>query len=171
MGYSLPAAIGVSAATGDGRVLAVTGDGSLQQNIQELQTLIHYGLPVKLFVLNNDGYLSIRASQTNYFKERYIGEGPRSGVTMPDTLKICNAYGVPAARVSNLADLDAAIQQALATPGPYVLDVITPSQQPIIPTVSSRVNPDGSMSSRPLEDMAPFLPRDEYLSNLLIDEV
>ncbi len=171
MGYSLPAAIGVSAATGDGRVLAVTGDGSLQQNIQELQTLIHYGLPVKLFVLNNDGYLSIRASQTNYFKERYIGEGPRSGVTMPDTLKICEAYGVPAARVDNLSDLDSAIELALATPGPYVLDVITPSQQPIIPTVSSRVNPDGSMSSRPLEDMAPFLPRDEYLSNLLIDEV
>jgi acetolactate synthase-1/2/3 large subunit len=171
MGYSLPAAIGVSAATGDGRVLAVTGDGSFQQNIQELQTLLHYNLPVKLFVLNNDGYLSIRASQKNYFKERYIGEGPRSGVTMPDTLKICEAYGIPAARVSDLSALDAAIEQAFNTPGPYVLDIVTPSEQPIIPTVSSRVNPDGSMSSRPLEDMAPFLDRTEYRSNLLIDEV
>lgn len=171
MGYSLPAAIGVSAATGDQRVLAVTGDGSLQQNLQELQTILHYRLPVKLFVLNNDGYLSIRASQKNYFKERYIGEGPRSGVTCPDTLKICQAYGIPCARVASLAELDAAITLALETEGPYVLDVITPPEQPIIPTVSSRVNPDGSMSSRPLEDMAPFLEREEYRSNLLIDEV
>lgn len=170
MGYSLPAAIGVSAATGDSRVLAITGDGSLQLNLQELQTLLHYNLPVKLFVLNNDGYLSIRASQKNYFSERYIGEGPRSGVTMPDTLKICAAYGVSSARVSELTALDEAIQLALATPGPYVLDVITPPQQPIIPTVSSMINPDGSMSSRPLEDMAPFLDRGEYRDNLLIDE-
>jgi acetolactate synthase-1/2/3 large subunit len=171
MGYTLPAAIGVSAATGDGRVLAVTGDGSLQQNIQELQTLLHYKLPVKLFVLNNDGYLSIRASQANYFQQRFIGEGPRSGVTMPDTLKICEAYGIPCARVSDLTNLDDAIQLALKTSGPYVLDVITPPEQPIVPTVSSRINPDGSMTSRPLEDMAPFLAREEYLSNLLIDEV
>lgn len=171
MGYSLPAAIGVSVATGDTRVLAVTGDGSFQQNLQELQTLVYYELPVKLFVLNNDGYLSIRASQKNYFKERYIGEGPRSGVTMPDTLKICAAYGVPAARVSELVNLDEAIKLALETPGPYVLEVVTPPEQPIIPTVSSRLNPDGSMTSCPLEDMAPFLDRDEYRGNLLIDEV
>lgn len=171
MGYSLPAAIGVSTAIGDKRVLAVTGDGSLQQNIQELQTLVHYNLPVKLFVLNNDGYLSIRASQKNYFKERYIGEGPRSGVTMPDTLKICDAYGIPSARVSDLKDLNEAIKVALDTPGPYVLDIITPPEQLIIPTVSSKVNADGSMSSRPLEDMAPFLDRDEYRANLLINEI
>lgn len=171
MGYSLPAGIGVSVATGDARVLAITGDGSLQQNIQELQTLLHYNLPVKLFVLNNNGYLSIRSSQKNYFKERYIGSGPDSGVTMPDTLKICEAYGIPSARISKLDDLDQAIKIALNTPGPYILEVITPPEQPIIPTVSSRVNADGSMSSRPLEDMAPFLDRDEYRSNLLVDEV
>jgi acetolactate synthase-1/2/3 large subunit len=171
MGYSLPAAIGVSTAIGDKRVLAVTGDGSLQQNIQELQTLLHYNLPVKLFVLNNNGYLSIRASQKNYFKERYIGEGPRSGVSIPDTLKICEAYGIPAARVSNLKDLDDAIRIAMETSGPYVLDVVTPQEQLIIPTVSSKVNDDGTMSSRPLEDMAPFLDRDEYRKNLIVREV
>ncbi len=171
MGYTVPAAIGVSAALGDQRVMAITGDGSLQQNIQELQTILHYKLPVKLFVWNNDGYLSIRASQKNYFEERYIGEGPRSGVSMPDTLKICAAYGIEAARVQEVGDLDAAIQKALDYPGPYLLEIITPPEQPIIPTVSSRVNPDGSMSSRPLEDMAPFLDREEYRSNLLIDEV
>jgi acetolactate synthase-1/2/3 large subunit len=171
MGYSLPAAIGVSTAIGDKRVLAVTGDGSFQQNIQELQTLKCYQLPVKLFVLNNDGYLSIRASQKNYFEERYIGEGPRSGVTMPDTLKICEAYEINAARVADLDKLDEAILLALNTNGPYVLDIITPPEQPIIPTVSSKVNADGSMSSRPLEDMAPFLDRSEYYENILIDPI
>ena len=171
MGYSLPAAIGVSTATGDKRVLAVTGDGSFQQNIQELQTLKCYQLPIKLFVLNNDGYLSIRASQKNYFEERYIGEGPRSGVTMPDTLKICEAYEINAARVADLDKLDDAILLALNTNGPYVLDIVTPPEQLIIPTVSSKVNPDGSMSSRPLEDMAPFLERSEYYENMIIDPI
>ena len=171
MGYTVPAAIGVSAALGDKRVMAITGDGSLQQNIQELQTILHYKLPVKLFIWNNDGYLSIRASQKNYFNERYIGEGPRSGVSVPDIMKICAAYGLPAARVSEVADLDAAIQKSLDHDGPYLLEIITPPEQPIVPTVSSRVNADGSMSSRPLEDMAPFLDRDEFLNNLLIDEI
>lgn len=171
MGFTLPAALGVSAALGDKRVMAITGDGSLQQNIQELQTILHYKLPIKLFIWNNDGYLSIRASQKNYFNERYIGEGPCSGVSIPDTLKICSAYGMEAARVREIADLDMAIQKALDYPGPYLLEIMTPPEQPIIPTVSSRVNPDGSMSSRPLEDMAPFLSREEYRSNLLIDEI
>ena len=171
MGYTVPAALGVSTALGDKRVMAITGDGSLQQNIQEFQTMLHYKLPIKLFIWNNGGYLSIRASQKNYFKERYIGEGPRSGVTLPDTLKICAAYGLSAARVSEVGDLDAAIKKALDYDGPYLLEIITPSEQPIIPTVSSRVNPDGSMTSRPLEDMAPFLDRAEYRSNLLIDEL
>jgi acetolactate synthase-1/2/3 large subunit len=90
---------------------------------------------------------------------------------MPDTLKICEAYGIPAARVSKLQDIDKAIELALKTDGPYVLDVVTPPEQLIIPTVSSRVNADGSMSSRPLEDMAPFLDRDEYRNNLLVKEI
>jgi len=171
MGYSLPAAIGISAALNGRRVLAVTGDGSFQQNLQELQTVLHYQLPVKLFILNNDGYLSIRASQNNYFNHRLIGEGPTSGVTMPDTLRICDAYGITAERVSDVTELGAALDRALSHPGPFVLDIITPPEQPIVPTVSSVVNPDGSMSSRPLEDMAPFLDREEYRSNLLIDEI
>jgi acetolactate synthase I/II/III large subunit len=171
MGYTVPAAIGVSAAIGDKRVIAITGDGSLQQNIQELQTILHYKFPIKLFIWNNDGYLSIRASQKNYFKERYIGEGTESGVSIPDTLKICNAYGIPSARVSDLEKLDTAILLALETEGPYVLEVMTPSEQPIIPSVSSKINPDGSMSSRPLEDMAPFLDRNEYLNNMIIEPI
>jgi len=171
MGYTVPAAIGVSVALGDKRVLAITGDGSLQQNIQELQTYVHYKLPIKLFIWNNDGYLSIRASQKNYFEERYIGEGVRSGVSIPDTLKIAEAYGIASARVKDLAELDQAIQKAFDHEGPYILEVITPPEQPIIPSVSSRVNADGSMSSRPLEDMAPFLDRDEYLENMIVPSI
>ena len=171
MGYTVPAAIGVSAALGGKRVLAITGDGSFQQNIQELQTYLHYKLPIKLFIWNNDGYSSIRASQKNYFEERYIGEGTRSGVSIPDTLKIANAYGIAAARVKDLAELDQAIQTALDHDGPYILEVITPPEQPIIPTVSSRVNADGTMSSRPLEDMAPFLDRNEYLENMIVSSI
>lgn len=171
MGYTIPAAIGVSAALGDKRVLAITGDGSLQQNIQELQTFLHYKFPIKLFIWNNDGYLSIRASQKNYFEERYIGEGARSGVSIPDTLKIANAYGISCARVKDLAELDQAIQKALDHEGPYILEVMTPPEQPIIPSVSSVINADGSMSSRPLEDMAPFLDREEYKKNMLIPTI
>ena len=171
MGYTVPAAFGVSAALGDKRVLAITGDGSLQQNIQELQTFLHYKLPIKLFIWNNDGYLSIRASQKNYFNERYIGEGARSGVSIPDTLKIANAYGIAAARVNELNELDAAIEMALNYDGPFILEIITPPEQPIIPTVSSKVNEDGTMSSRPLEDMAPFLDRDEFAKNMIIPAI
>ena len=106
-----------------------------------------------------------------YFQERYIGEGARSGVSIPDTLKIAEAYGIAAARVNDLSELDEAIQKALDHDGPYILELITPSEQPIVPTVSSHVNADGSMSSRPLEDMAPFLDREEYLQNLIVSPI
>ena len=111
MGYSLPAAIGISVATGN-RVIAFTGDGSLQQNIQEFQTLVEYNLPVKLFVLNNDGYHSIRTSQTNYFEERYIGESSKSGVSFPDTVKIAEAYGIKAFRINQPSEINDMVLKA-----------------------------------------------------------
>ncbi len=171
MGFSLPAAIGASVATDGKRVLAITGDGSFQQNIQELQTLIEYNLPVKLFVLNNDGYESIRVSQKNYFNNRFIGESSQSGVSFPDTLKIASAYGIKAVRVSDYDKLEKVIDEVLNYDGPVICDVIVPRDQEIIPTVASKVNEDGTMSSRPLEDMYPFLDRDEYKNNLFVDEV
>ena len=170
MGYSLPAAIGISVATGN-RVIAFTGDGSLQQNIQEFQTLVEYNLPVKLFVLNNDGYHSIRTSQTNYFQKRYIGESSKSGISFPDTVKIAEAYGVKAFRIDQPSQITDVVNQVLNYDGPVVCDVIVPREQEIIPTVASRVNDDGSMSSRPLEDMYPFLDRKEYKNNLFVKEV
>ena len=171
MGYSLPAAIGISVATNKGRVIALTGDGSFQQNLQELQTLIEYDLPVKLFVLNNDGYESIRVSQKNYFNNRLIGESNQSGLSFPDTLKIAKAYGIKAVRIRNYQELENKLDGILNFDKAVIVDVIIPKDQPIIPTVSSAVNPDGTMSSRPLEDMAPFLDREEYKKNLYIDEV
>ena len=171
MGYSLPAAIGISVATNKGRVIALTGDGSFQQNLQELQTLIEYDLPVKLFVLNNDGYESIRVSQKNYFDNRLIGESNQSGVSFPDTLKIAKAYGIKAVRIRNYQELENKLDGILNFDKAVIIDVIIPRDQSIIPTVSSVVNPDGTMSSRPLEDMAPFLDREEYKKNLYIDEV
>jgi len=170
MGYSLPAAIGISIATGN-RVISFTGDGSLQQNIQEFQTLVEYNLPVKLFVLNNDGYHSIRTSQTNYFQKRYIGESSKSGISFPDTVKIAEAYGVKAFRIDQPSQITNVVNQVLNYDGPVVCDVIVPREQEIIPTVASRVNDDGSMSSRPLEDMYPFLDRKEYKNNLFVKEV
>ena len=170
MGYSLPAAIGISAATGN-RVISFTGDGSLQQNIQEFQTLIEYNLPVKLFVLNNDGYHSIRTSQTNYFEKRYIGESSKSGISFPDTVKIAEVYGIKAFRINQPSEINAVVNQVLDYDGPVICDVIVPREQEIIPTVASRVNDDGSMSSRPLEDMYPFLDRKEYKNNLFVKEV
>ncbi len=171
MGYSLPAAIGISVATDKKRVLALTGDGSFQQNIQELQTVVEYNLPIKLFVLNNDGYESIRTSQKNYFNNRFLGESKQSGISFPDTLKIAKAYGIKAMRINEFQGLDKKLEEILNFDGPVICDVIVPRDQPIIPTVSSRVNADGTMSSRPLEDMYPFLDRDEYSSNLFIDEI
>ena len=171
MGYSLPAAIGISVATNKGRVIALTGDGSFQQNLQELQTLIEYDLPVKLFVLNNDGYESIRVSQKNYFNNRLIGESNQSGLSFPDTLKIAKAYGIKAVRIRNYQELENKLDGILKFDKAVIVDLIIPRDQPIIPTVSSVVNPDGTMSSRPLEDMAPFLDREEYKKNLYIDEV
>lgn len=172
MGFTLPAAIGASFSSGkDTSILAVTGDGSFQQNIQELQVIAQFQLPVKIFVLNNSGYLSIRASQKNYFDSREIGAGPDSGLTFPDTLRIAEAYGISSSRADNLEKLDDEILRALTHPGPYILDVITPADQLIIPTVSSSLDEQGVMRSRPLEDMFPFLDREEFASNMLVDPI
>jgi acetolactate synthase-1/2/3 large subunit len=172
MGFTIPAAIGASFASGPQvQILAVTGDGSFQQNIQELQVIHQHALPIKLFVLNNQGYLSIKASQKNYFASREIGAGPDSGLTFPDTLEIAAAYGIQSERVEDLAELDEAISRALEWEGPYILEIATPPDQLIIPTVSSRIDAEGVMRSRPLEDMFPFLDKEELLANLFVDPV
>ena len=169
MGYDLPAAIGAAVARGGKRVVCLAGDGSLQLNIQELQTLVEYRLPVKLFVLNNDGYLSIRTTQDSFFNKR-IGEGPGSGVSFPDVVKLATAYGLPSMRIGPEGCCEA-IREALAADGPIVCDVMLDLNQRFEPRTSSRRLPDGRMVSAPLEDMFPFLDREEFFENLLIAPV
>jgi len=166
MGHDLPAAIGAACARGGKRVICLAGDGSLQLNIQELQTVCHYQLPVKIFVLNNNGYLSIRLSQKSFFGET-VGESPASGVSFPDVVKLATAYGIAANRI-DMQDFRPAIQQALDTPGPVLCDVVLDPEQGFEPRQSSRQLPDGRIVSVPLEDMFPFLDRDEFKDNLLI---
>ncbi len=169
MGHDLPAAVGAAVARGGKRVICLAGDGSIQLNIQELQTIAHHRLPVKLFVLNNQGYLSIRGTQDSFFQRR-IGEGPGSGISFPDTLKLADAYGLPSMRIRP-ENCGAAIEEALAIDGPVVCEVMLDPEQRFEPRLASRRLDDGRMVSSPLEDMFPFLDRDELRENLLIPPV
>jgi len=168
MGYSLPASIGVSVALNKQRVMCITGDGSFQQNIQELQSVVHYKLPLKIFILNNEGYLSIRFTQKKYFKH-FIGEGSTSGVSCPDSKKIARAYGIKFVRVNNNSKLDEVLDEVLNYDGPVICEIICPREQLIIPTIASEKKADGSMVSKPLEDMFPFLDREEFKNNMIIE--
>jgi acetolactate synthase-1/2/3 large subunit len=166
MGYDLPAAVGAAVARGGRRVICVAGDGSMQLNIQELQTVVHYGLPIKILVLNNGGYLSMRATQGSFFR-RFAGESASSGVSFPDLCKVAEAYGLPNCRVDG-EDFERILLQALDAPGPVLCDVILDPDQFFEPKLSSRQLSDGRMVSSPLEDMAPFLSREELQANMLV---
>ncbi len=165
MGYDLPAAIGAAVAHGK-RVICLAGDGSIMMNLQELQTVAHYGLPIVIFVLNNGGYLSIRTTQSNFFG-KLIGEGSESGVTFPDFVKVAEAHGLRGMKIEG-EDFSGQIAAALKTPGPVLCEVMLDRAQGFEPKLSSKKLPDGRMVTAPLEDMAPFLPRDEFKRNLLI---
>jgi acetolactate synthase-1/2/3 large subunit len=165
MGYDLPAAIGAAVAHGK-RVVCLAGDGSLMMNVQELQTVAHHRLPLVIFVLNNGGYLSIRTTQSNFFG-KLIGEGEESGVSFPNVVKLAEAHGLPGMRIEG-ENFSAQIAKALAMPGPVVCEVILDRSQGFEPKLSSKKLADGTMVTAPLEDMAPFLPREEFLQNLLI---
>jgi acetolactate synthase-1/2/3 large subunit len=162
MGYDLPAAIGAAYASGAKRIICLAGDGSVMQNLQELQTIVGMKLPVKLFILNNDGYHSIRQAQQNYFPDNIVGCGPDSGLSFPDFQRLAYGFAIPAARVDNHAGLDAAVRACLAGDGPQLLEVMIDKAQAFAPKLSSRRLDDGTMVSSPLEDLAPFLPRDEF---------
>jgi len=168
MGFGLPGAIGACFANGRKKTICISGDGALQMNIQELQTLVHYDLPILLFVLNNKGYLTIKLMQQNHFG-RYIGSDPKSGYSCPDIIKVATAYGIKAERVGNHDELHSRIEQILAEPGPFICEIMMPEDQLLIPRVSSLKTPDGTIISKPLEDMYPFLDRKEFLENMVID--
>jgi acetolactate synthase-1/2/3 large subunit len=171
MGYDLPAAIGACVGSGQQRVICIAGDGSIQMNIQELQTIVGYQLPIKIFVFNNQGYHSIRQTQQNYFSDNIVGCGPESGVTFPSFEKLAVAYGIPYHLCDHHSSMSQIIQETLAGEGPQLCEVIIDLNQLFAPKLSSRRLNDGRMVSSPLEDMAPFLEREEFLSNMIITPI
>ncbi len=168
MGHDLPAAIGAAFARNGKRVICLAGDGSLQMNIQELQTVVHHKLPIKIFVLNNEGYLSIRSTQANFFG-RLTGEGPASGVTFPDIVKVGAAYGIPSIRIDR-SSLMSEIERALENDGPALIEVVLDPAQGFEPRSKAKQLPDGKIISPPLDDMYPFLDEEELRTNRLWED-
>jgi len=173
MGYDLPTAIGAACARmgrplESRRVICLAGDGSIQMNLQELETLMYHQLPIKVFVFNNAGYLSMRQTQDNLFGGARFGESPASGLGLPDMVALASAFGIPSRRVRFLTELSAAIDETLASDGPALLDVVMDPEQVFSPKVIAEKRPDGTLVSKPLEDMFPWLDREELTDNMLI---
>ncbi len=170
MGFTVPACIGAAFA-GSPCVIGVTGDGSVQMNIQELQTIKHHQLPIKLFVWNNSGYLSIRTTQKKFFEGREIGTDEESGVSFPSLAKIAHAYDIDYAKISDYDSLTPALATVFSFDGPMIIEVMCQKWQEVVPTLQGRKNPDGTISAPPLEDMYPFLSREEFHDNMIVEEV
>lgn len=167
MGYGLPAAIGACLGNGRRRTICVDGDGGVQLNIQELTTIRRLDLPIKLFILNNNGYSSIRTSQQRWFG-RLTAADETSGLTLPDITKVAAAYGLPTLRIPDQSDLRRQVRAVLEAHGPIVCDVISLPDEARMPSLSSAQCADGSLVSKPLEDLWPFLDRAEFLSNMIV---
>lgn len=170
MGYDLPAAIGVCAATGNRqRVICIAGDGSIMMNLQEMQTIAGYGLPVKVFLINNNGYVSIFQTHRNFFNGVEVGGGPKSNVTFPDFGKVAHAFGFAYHRAETQDELTAAIAATLAEDGPAVCEIVVDEHIAFAPKLGAKQHPDGRITSPALEDLSPFLPREVLRENMAID--
>jgi acetolactate synthase-1/2/3 large subunit len=171
MGFALPASVGVCVARDKKETIGITGDGSFQMNIQELQTIAYNKLPVKLFVWNNDGYLSIRETQTRIFEGRYIGTDSTCGVSFPDFEKIAYAYGIKYYKITEVNELGNIIAEVLEQKGPVLCDVNCIRDERVLTAVTSKKMPDGSVISLPIEDMKPFLDREEFYENMIVKPI
>ena len=162
MGYGFPASLGVAVSDNSRRTICIDGDGSVMMNIQELATVAYNKLNIKLFILNNNGYLSIRQTQRNLFMPPFIGIDSESGVGFPDFDKLADAFGLPYYRLSSEKDADSVLDKVLNSDGPCICEAVVDPEQNFEPKSSSKVMPDGRIVSPSLDDMAPFLDRDEY---------
>lgn len=172
MGYDLPAAIGVYMADKSQDIILLTGDGSIQMNLQELQTIIHHKMPIKIFLINNGGYHSIRQTQKNFFGEPLVGIGVDSGdLSFPSMEKLAWAYGYPYVSARHNGELKRAIEETLTVQGPAICEVFVTTDQNFEPKSSAKRLEDGSLVSSPLEDLSPFLPEEEMNRNMLISRV
>jgi len=168
MGYDIPASIGASIATNFGRIICLAGDGSVMMNIQELQTISYYKLPVKVIILNNNGYHSIRQTQKNYFPDNFIGTCSSDGVSFPNFQSLGAAFGFLTMKLINIDAMESQeFRNALDSLDPYIIEVVLDESQEFSPKLASKKSPDGSMQSPSLENMAPFLSDEEMLANKL----
>jgi acetolactate synthase-1/2/3 large subunit len=169
MGYGVPMAIGVAMANPGRQVVAVDGDGGFMFNIQELETIRRLQLPIKFFVMNNDGYSSIRASQKAYFGEAKLGSDRSNGLTVPNLTQVATGFGLSSTVIKNQENLRAEVRRVLDMQGPVVCDVNVLPDELRAPRLQSYQKPDGSFVSKPLEDLFPFLPREEFLANMIVE--
>lgn len=168
MGFALPACFGACLASNGRRTISIIGDGGLQHNIQEFETIARLKLPLKIFVLNNNGYASIRNMQRAHFKGKLVGCDASSGLTLPDTCKVAQAYGLVTKKIVNQSNLMSEVADVLACEGTVICEVRLDPEVPTAPKMSSQALPDGRMVSKPMEDLWPFLSREELLSNMMI---
>jgi acetolactate synthase-1/2/3 large subunit len=168
MGYAIPMAIAVAIANPGREVVAVDGDGGFQFNIQELETIHRLHLPIKFFVLNNDGYSSIRASQKAYFGSARLGADKNTGVTIPNLSKVGASYELGTYVIHDQTNLRGEIRKVLDMSGPVLCDINVLPDEVRAPRLQSYQKPDGSFISKPLEDLFPFLPREEFLANMIV---
>ena len=168
MGYGLPAAIGVSFATERGEVMCLNCDGGMMLNLQELQTIAHHQLPIKLFIFNNDGYLMIKHTQNALFKTGYVGTDKASGVSCPDYTKIATAFDMPAFQIHSWDECDETLAKVQAATGPVICEVFMHPEQLFTPKLSLVAKEDGTLVSPPLEDLSPLVPRDVLERAMLV---
>jgi acetolactate synthase-1/2/3 large subunit len=168
MGYGLPAAIGASFAKNKGEVLCLNCDGGMMMNLQELQTVVHHNLPIKLIIFNNDGYLMIKHTQKALFEGRNTGTDAKSGVTCPNFSALAVAFGIPKFQIRTWDDFDKVMPQVQSYEGPVICEVFMHPQQLFVPKLSLGIQKDGSLISPPLEDLSPFLSRREVAENMII---
>lgn len=172
MGYGLPAAIGTCISGGRRDTICLEGDGSIMMNLQELQTVLTNHLPIKIFLINNNGYHSIRITQTNLFNKNFVGIGPDSGdLSFPEYKKIAEAFGYQYYCAHSNTEMMAVVDKALKIEGPVFVEIFTDTKQVWEPKSSTKRLPDGSLVSPPLEDLAPFLPREEIEKQMFIPMV
>jgi acetolactate synthase-1/2/3 large subunit len=169
MGFALPAIVGAHFAS-DKPVVAVVGDGSVMMNLQELQTIRHHGIPAKILVIDNNVYAIIRRRQKDLFRTRTIGTDPSNGVSCPDFEKIAAAFDFTYVRIEHTDDLDHGLETVMATPGPVLCHISGREDQSYVETSIAK-NSSGRLVRRPLEDQAPFLDRETFLAEMIIDPI
>ena len=175
MGYDLPAAIGAYMANLDGKrfdkeLILITGDGSIQMNLQELQTIVHHKMDIKIFLINNEGYHSIRQTQNKFFGDKpLVGIGPDSGdLSFPDMGKLAGAYGITYFCAKTNSELEDAVSKTFKAVGPVICEAFVTKEQNFEPTSSGKQLADGRMVSPPLEDLTPFLSDEEMEENMIV---